>query len=65
MVPRDGWFRPSIGRAYLLGIDSALQRGKSLSRSNGTEEDRLELVHSSIAEKESWVIVWDDRRGGD
>ena len=61
MVSRDGCFRPSIGRAYLLCVDGALQRGESLSRSNGTQENRLELIHSSIAEKESWIIVWDDR----
>ena len=32
-------------------------------RIHGAQEDGLELIHSSICEKQCWIRQWYDRRG--
>lgn len=48
-------------RKYLLGINGALELGEVVGVGDGSEKDGLELVHASIGEEESRVIVGDDR----
>ena len=52
-----------IMMANLLCVCSTLHAGKLLSSSNSSEENRLKLVHASVCEKKSRIIVWDYRGG--
>jgi len=46
-------------KTNLLRISSTLQAGKCLCGANCSQEDWLELVHTSICEEESSIVMWD------